>query len=189
MAFTIDSTKSIQFPNKRSKRMRISTLTVVVLAMLLASSARNQGMAQPPDAQTFRANLVGDNEVPPINTKATATLKLSVGSTITFTVTYANLSTPLLFSHFHFAPTKVAGGVMIFLCGGGGQPTCPQTLSGSFSGTITAANVTGPTAQGIAAGDLTSALEAVGEGNSYINMHTTMFPGGELRGQIERGDD
>jgi hypothetical protein len=78
---------------------------------------------------------------------------------------------------------------MIFLCGGGGQPACPQTLSGTITGTITADNVTGVPAQGIAAGDLTSALEAVAEGNSYINMHTTMFPGGELRGQIERGDN
>jgi hypothetical protein len=169
--------------------MKASILTSVALATLLGSYAGNPRVARAQEAQTFTADLVGDNEVPPINTKATATLKLTIGSTISFTITYANLSTPLLFSHFHFAPTKVAGGVMIFLCGGGGQPTCPQTLSGTITGTITAANVTGPTAQGIAAGDLTSALEAVTEGNSYINMHTTMFPGGELRGQIKRADD
>jgi hypothetical protein len=169
--------------------MKVSTLTAAALAALLASYTGNPRIALADETQTFTASLAGDNEVPPINTKATATLKLTVGSTISFTVTYANLSTPLLFSHFHFAPTKVAGGVMIFLCGGGGQPNCPQTLSGTITGTITAANVTGPTTQGIAAGDLTSALEAVAEGNSYINMHTTMFPGGELRGQIERGGD
>jgi hypothetical protein len=168
--------------------MKVSTLTAAALATLLASYTGNPRVARAAEPQTFSANLAGDNEVPPINTNATATLKLTVGSTITFTVTYANLSTPLLFSHFHFAPTKVAGGVMIFLCGGGGQPTCPQSLSGTFTGTITTANVTGVPAQGIAAGDLTSAFEAVAEGNSYINMHTTMFPGGELRGQIERGD-
>ena len=169
--------------------MRISTLTAAALAILLASYTGNPRVASAADQPNFTAKLVGDNEVPPINTQATATLKLAVGSTITFTVTYANLSTPLLFSHFHFAPTKVAGGVMIFLCGGGGQPMCPQTLSGTITGTITAANVVGPTAQGIAAGDLTSALEAIGEGNSYINMHTAMFPGGELRGQIVRAED
>jgi hypothetical protein len=167
--------------------MKASMLTAVALTMLLACYTGNPGVARAAEQKTFTANLLGDNEVPPINTKATATLKLTVGDTITFTITYADLSTPLLFSHFHFAPTKVAGGVMIFLCGGGGQPNCPQTLSGTITGTITAANVTGPTAQGIAAGDLTSALEAVGEGNSYVNMHTTMFPGGELRGQIKRG--
>ena len=169
--------------------MKASTFTAAALITLLASYSVNPRVARADDTRAFKAHLLGDNEVPPINTKATATLKLTVGSPITFTITYANLTTPLLFSHFHFAPTKVAGGVMIFLCGGGGQPTCPQALSGTITGTITAANVTGPTAQGIAAGDLTSALEAVGEGNSYINMHTTMFPGGELRGQIERAED
>jgi hypothetical protein len=169
--------------------MKISTLTAAALATLLASFTGNPRVARASEPQTFTANLVGDSEVPPINTKAAATLKLTIGSTITFTITYANLSTPLLFSHFHFAPTKVAGGVMIFLCGGGGQPNCPQTLSGTITGTITAANVTGPTTQGIAPGDLTSALEAVAEGNSYANMHTTMFPSGEIRGQIERADN
>ena len=171
--------------------MKVSTLTAAVLATLLASYTGNPRVAHAQETQNFTANLVGDNEVPPINTKAHATLKLTVGSTISFTVTYADLSTPLTVSHFHFAPTKVAGGVMIFLCGGGNQPNCPQTLSGTFTGTITADNVVALTAQGIAAGDLTSALEAVTEGNSYHNMHTTQFPGGEIRGQIVpagRGD-
>jgi hypothetical protein len=93
--------------------MKASTLMSAALATLLASYAGNPEVARAQEAQTFTADLAGDNEVPPINTKATATLKLTVGSTITFTVTYANRSTPLLLSHFHFAPTKVAGGVMI----------------------------------------------------------------------------
>ena len=77
---------------------------------------------------------------------------------------------------------------MIFLCAGGSQPACPAATSGTISGTIMAANVTGPTSQGIAAGDLTSALEAVREGNAYANMHSQMFPLGEIRGQVRRGD-
>lgn len=72
---------------------------------------------------------------------------------ITFSLSFSDLSSTLTLAHLHFAPTKFAGGVMIFLCGGGGQPACPATTSGNITGTITAANVTGPTGQGIAAGD------------------------------------
>lgn len=77
---------------------------------------------------------------------------------------------------------------MIFLCGGGGQAPCPTTLSGTITGTISPANVTGPTAQGIDAGDLVSALEAVQDGDAYANLHTTKFPAGEIRGQVHRGN-
>ena len=76
--------------------------------------------------------------------------------TITFSLTFSDLSSPLSVAHLHFAPGKVAGGVMIFLCGGGGQPACPATTEGTITGTITAANVTGPTVQGVNAGDLDS---------------------------------
>ena len=137
--------------------------------------------------ETFSASLAGDSEVPPINSAGKAQFTLTIGSTITFTMTYSGVSSSPIFSHIHFAPRKVAGGVMIFLCGGGGQPACPTTTSGTFSGTITAANVTGPTAQGVAAGDLTSALEIIRDGEGYVNLHTTNFPGGEIRGQLSRG--
>ena len=138
--------------------------------------------------EVFAARLLGDSEVPPINSAGTATFHVEIGTTNAFTLTFSGLSSNLIFSHLHFAPTKVGGGIMIFLCGGGNQPACPAATSGSISGTITGANVTGPATQGIAAGDLTSALEAVREGNAYANMHTQMFPAGEIRGQVRRGD-
>ena len=111
-----------------------------------------------------------------------------VGSNITFSISFSDLSSTLSVAHIHFAPSQVAGGVMIFLCGGGGQPDCPAATSGTITGTITAANVTGPTTQGIDIGDLDSALEAVRAGLGYVNMHTVNFGGGEIRGQIKRGN-
>jgi len=137
----------------------------------------------------FSASLLGDNEVPPINSTGAATFHMENNNgVITFTMTFSGLSSNLVVSHLHFAPTKVAGGVMIFLCGGGNQPACPAATSGTFSGTIVSGNVTGPAAQGIVAGNLTAALEAVDEGSSYANIHTTNFPGGEIRGQVRRGN-
>jgi CHRD domain len=111
-----------------------------------------------------------------------------VGGNITFSISFSDLSSTLAVAHIHFAPSLVAGGVMIFLCGGGGQPDCPATTAGTITGTITAANVTGPATQGINPGDLDSALEAVRAGLGYVNMHTANFGGGEIRGQIKRGN-
>ena len=111
-----------------------------------------------------------------------------VGGNITFSISFSDLSSDAFRGAHRFAPSQVAGGVMIFLCGGGGQPDCPATTAGTIAGTITAANVTGPTTQGIDIGDLDSALEAVRAGLGYVNMHTVNFGGGEIRGQIKRGN-
>jgi CHRD domain len=138
--------------------------------------------------ERFSARLSGSEEVPPINTAGSADFEMTIQQgTITFSLDFSDLSSPLSVAHLHFAPGKVAGGVMIFLCGGGNQPDCPTTTEGTITGTITAANVTGPTPQGVNPGDLDSALEAVRDGLSYANMHTANFGGGEIRGQVRRG--
>jgi hypothetical protein len=158
-------------------------LAWLVLAVLCFSGA---AAASPDEETILRANARGAQEVPPNNTNGSASFTATIheDGTINFKMTFANLSTPLLVSHIHFAPTKVAGGVMIFLCGGGGQPACPAATSGTIEGTITPANVVGPTAQGITAGDLASALRAIRGGEGYVNLHTPKFPAGEIRGQV-----
>ena len=79
---------------------------------------------------------------------------------------------------------------MVFFCGGGAQPACPPAASGTITGTITVANmVGGASTQGIAPPDLASVMRAIRGGASYANMHTSNFPGGEIRGQIPRADD
>jgi len=166
--------------------MKTTTITIFAKVALVAGLVA--GPASADGTEVFSAKLLGDSEVPPINSAGTATFHMEIGTTITFSLTFSGLSSNLLVSHLHFAPTKVAGGVMIFLCGGGNQPVCPAATSGTITGTITANNVTGPITQGITAGDLTSALEAVREGNAYANMHTDNFKGGEIRGQVRRGD-
>ena len=63
-------------------------------------------------------------------------------------------------------------------------PPCPQ--QGTVSGTITSANViAGATAtQQLAAKDLGAVLTAIQAGAAYANVHTTVSPGGEIRGQL-----
>jgi CHRD domain len=165
----------------KTKNIGFWAMTALAVSMLAAA-------AGPSHTERFSASLSGANEVPPINSNGTGNFEMSIHQgMITFSLSFSDLTSPLSVAHLHFAPTKVAGGVMIFLCGGGNQPACPATTSGNITGTITAANVTGPTGQGIAVGDLDSALEAVRTRLSYANMHTTNFPGGEIRGNVKRG--
>lgn len=161
-------------------------LALAVFCLGLTSMASDDGSV------TLRASLQGTNEVPAINSNGTASFHATIQSngTINFQVTFANLTSNAILSHIHFGKVHVAGGVMVWLCGGGGQAACPAASSGTFSGMITTANVTGPTAQGITAGDLASALRAIGQGAGYVNLHSVNFPGGELRGQVVvRGGD
>ena len=161
----------------------IAFLAIAALAafVLTAPAAHSQ-------TEDFFAKLIGSREVPPVNTAGTADFQMTnQNGNITFSLNFSGLSSSLTLAHLHFAPTKVSGGVMIFLCGGGGQPDCPAVTEGTITGTITAANVTGPTTQGIDVGDLDSALEAVRAQLSYVNMHTTNFASGEIRGQVRRG--
>jgi CHRD domain-containing protein len=165
----------------KTKTIGFWAIAALAASMLPVPAAHSQ-------TERFSATLIGAEEVPPINTAGTGNFEMTIQpGAITFSLTFSDLSSPLAVAHLHFAPTKVNGGVMIFLCGGGGQPDCPATTEGTITGTITAANVTGPAAQGIAAGDLDSALEAVRDGLSYANMHTANFGGGEIRGQVRRG--
>jgi CHRD domain-containing protein len=156
-------------------------------------SAIGTTAAKDDDAIVLKTSLRGINEVPPNNTPATGSFVATIhpDGTINFTLTYSNLTTTPLFSHIHFGRNDVNGGVMIFLCGGDAQPACPTTTSATITGTITSANVVGPAPQGVTAGDLATALRVINERQGYVNLHSTKFPGGEIRGQlrVQREDD
>jgi hypothetical protein len=155
-------------------------LAIILVALPATAVGKDEG-------HEFAARLIGINETPSINTDGTATLKLKLSDDkIEFELKYQNLSLAPTVAHIHFGQARVAGGVMVFFCGGGGQPACPSTTAGTVKGTITAANVVGPTAQGIKANDLAAVERAIRAGASYANMHNGNFPSGEIRGQIHR---
>jgi len=150
------------------------------------------------DSRSFSTRFLGLNEVPPNITDATASLRLTIdgsgnSATITYTFTFSNLRAPVTQAHIHFAPTKVSGGIMVFLCGTAASPGpagTPTCVSGTtITRTLKASDVVGPTAQGIAPGvDMGSVVQAIRAGDAYGNVHSTMFPGGEARGQLVRSD-
>lgn len=158
-----------------------TTLLLGVVGVAMANGESNRN--------SFKARLTGYQEVPAVNTTGAGSLKASVnpaGTVLTYTLTYTGLSGPAGAAHIHFGQPAVNGGVVLWLCGGGGKPACPAA-GVSITGTATAGDVAalpGVAAQGMAAGDLASVLKAMRAGVAYANVHTAAFPGGEIRGQI-----
>lgn len=133
----------------------------------------------------FRARLSGFQQVPTLFSTGSGTFSATIldgGTTLSYTLTYTGL-TGTMAAHIHLGLRGTNGGVIAFLCGGGGKPTCP-TSSGTVSGTITAAEVIGPSAQGLSAGAFANFLTSLRAGATYVNVHTTAFPSGEIRGQL-----
>ena len=175
---------------------KFAFLVLIVLCFSVATSASDD------DANTFRATLRGINETPgPVATQATGSFTATLSSdetTLSYTVTYANLNAQVTQSHIHFGLSKEQGGIMIWLCqttavpapsGDPGVPTCPDTTSGTVSGTATAANVVGPNSQGITPGaDFAKAVKAMREGAAYVNVRSSRSPGGEIRGPVRTGE-
>jgi hypothetical protein len=145
-------------------------------------------------AEQIGALLTGYEESPSVSTTATGEFIATIapqGNSIEYTETYSGLQAPVTQSHIHVGQLGVNGSIVIFLCQTsanpdptGLAPQCPQ--QGTVSGTITPSNViAGSTAtQQLVAGDLTAVLTAIQAGAAYANVHTTVSPGGEIRGQI-----
>jgi hypothetical protein len=56
------------------------------------------------------------------------------------------------------------------------------------SGVLTSGQVIGPGGQGITAGEFEKVVGAMREGVAYANVHSTKWTGGEIRGQLQPGN-
>jgi hypothetical protein len=160
-------------------------LSLAVTSLALAGGGKGKDDGKGDKRTAWRANLNGYNEVPSLNSKGQATLSLALDNdTMTFRIEYSGLSGNPVVAHVHVGQVGVNGAVSFFFCGGGGKPACPASTSGTITGTVVAADILGPTAQGFDAGDLDSVVAAIQHGVGYANMHTAKFPAGEIRGQL-----
>jgi CHRD domain len=138
--------------------------------------------------RNFRASLDSYHETMlSLSTSGTGSFRARLnpaGDQLTYELQYSGLEGGnVLFAHVHLGQMGTSGGVMFFLCGGGGQAACPNG-EGTVTGTVTAANIIGPSGQGVAPGEFQEAIEAMREGSAYANVHTATYPTGEIRGQI-----
>ncbi|HET9508864.1 MAG TPA: CHRD domain-containing protein [Gaiellaceae bacterium] len=155
-------------------------------SLLVALAGGSLALAKNDKGGKARATLSGYEETPSVSTVAKGRFRAEIdGDSIDYRLTYTGIEGgTVLAAHIHFGQRHTAGGVSAFLCGGGDKPACP-TPGGTVEGTIDAADVIGPAAQGILAGQLNELVRAIRAGAAYVNVHSTTFPGGEIRGQLK----
>ena len=112
---------------------------------------------------------------------------------IHYTLRYDNLQGTVTQAHIHFGQSHTVGGIVVWLCQTTGTPApanvsattpfCPAP-GGSVSGMITPDKVLEAVGQGLAAGEFEELVAAIRAGRAYANVHSTLFPPGEIRGQI-----
>lgn len=151
--------------------------------------------SSPAFAEPRTAKLRGFQEVPAISTAGTGQCNLRISNnsgvlTIRVHLNYKNLDGNVAQAHIHIAQPNVNGGIVLFLCsnlgnGPEGTPECPGTTSGFVSTTLTAEDLVPVTTQGIDAGELDEVIRAIRRGRAYCNVHTDLFPTGEIRGTLK----
>jgi hypothetical protein len=107
---------------------------------------------------------------------------------IDYRLSYNRLEGTVQQAHLHFGGKAQSGGISVFLCsnlgnGPTGTQACPP--SGTVRGTITPEDVIGPAAQGIAPEEFTELVKAIRADKVYVNVHSSLYPGGEIRGQLD----
>jgi hypothetical protein len=159
---------------------------VVGGSLLVALAGGSLALAKNDKGGKARATLSGYEETPSVSTVAKGKFRAEIdGDSIDYRLTYTGIEGgTTLAAHIHFGQRHTAGGVSAFLCGGGDKPACP-TPGGTVEGTIDAADVIGPAGQGILAGQLNELVRAIRAGATYVNVHSTTFPAGEIRGQVK----
>jgi hypothetical protein len=149
--------------------------------------------------RSFREFLSGNEEVPVVLTNGRGTLTATIdseGTELAYTLRYSGLEADATQAHIHIGQANVNGGISVFLCANtppinpppapaSVPPTCPLR-EGEVEGVLTARDVIGPTSQGVVPGDFARLLHAIRAGHTYVNVHTTRSPGGEIRSQINQ---
>jgi hypothetical protein len=178
------------------KSVAVWSAVSFVLAAGVVTSTQAQGIvANHHRGNRLRASLSGYNEVPAVSTAGRGSFfgRLSDDeSQIEYRLDYSGVEGMAMAAHIHLGARRTNGGVVIWLCGPAasvppGTPECPAAGGDGpeAAGTLSAAGVIGPAAQGIAPGEFAELVRAIKAGVTYVNVHSSVFPGGEIRGQVQ----
>jgi len=154
--------------NKTRLLFLITLISVLVLAVAVTPAfAKKIG---PHGGRPLYATMTGANEVPgpgDPDGAGSALLTLNQGQgEICFQIQVTNLTLPATGAHIHTGTAGVPGGVLV--------PLTPPDATGMSTGCAT--------------GLSKSLIKAIRQnpGDYYVNVHTTDYPAGAVRGQLSK---
>jgi hypothetical protein len=159
----------------------------------------------------FREFLNGYKEAAaPVATTGTGTFRATIsrdGSEIDYELTFKDLEGDVRQAHIHIGHPQGQGGIVLWLCQtaanpnplvGNSTPQCTaddplNQRAGRVTGTLTRADVVAQVNElpnGIAGpADWEQVLGLIRAGVTYANVHSSKFPPGEIRSQLDNRDD
>jgi len=150
-------------------------VALVVFATLLMSLPALAG------GRPLTTELSADTEAPPVTVESDATgsahVTLNQGQgEVCFEIEASGFTSDILFAHIHIAPVEMPGPVVVTLFdpGAPGPDVTLPADTGFFSDCVEGVD-----------GDLIKDIRQNPAGY-YINIHTTMNPAGEIRGQLTK---
>jgi hypothetical protein len=168
----------------------VAIATVSIALTAVGSAAAADGSSA---WDKFRERLSGYNEDPlALSTTGSGRFEARIdddNQEITYSLSYTALEGAVTQAHIHLGNRSQSGGIIVFLCtnlgnGPAGTQACPAAPA-TITGTLRPADVIGPTGQGITAGQFDELVRAIRSGTTYVNIHSALYPGGEIRAQLE----
>ena len=173
-------------------RARIG-VAIAVAGLLAGTAAGVTAVGDRDDGGDVSGRLSGFQEDPlALSTDGSGRFRADINErqdVIRYWLSYDALEGSVQQAHIHVGGRHQSGGISAFLCtnlgnGPEGTPECPESPA-VVRGTIVSAGVVGPAGQGIAAGEFDELVAAIKAETTYVNVHTSLYPGGEIRAQLD----
>ena len=159
---------------KKALRLMVLAVTVMIGTALSASA----------QSLTFEATLSGGEETPApgLNTGAWGLAEVGVDVTnreVSVSLQVFNLPTGTTAGHIHAGAKGTPGPVILDF-------TMPSGRTGDFTVNFRLGQGAFRARPEIGINSLDDAIQAIVGGNAYVNVHTSQYAGGEIRGQLTR---
>jgi CHRD domain len=166
----------------------VKPVTATATASAGPSSPTSSSSSSSSSDKIFSARLTGDKEVPPVDTDATARIRLIANSqqdALDYRLSVSNLNGVVTGAHIHRGTAATNGPIVANLNVGGTFASASAgdggaSTSTSTGGTITSADLKGP----LAGKQISDLIKIIEDGQAYANVHTRQHPNGEIRGQL-----